>query len=75
MRHRAGLGIAERSDAVVVIVSEERGAISLASNGRMAPALDEQRLSRQLHRLFELEYEEPSTETAGAPAIAERRIS
>jgi diadenylate cyclase len=75
MRHRAGLGIAERSDAVVVIVSEERGAISLASNGRMAPALDEQRLSRQLHRLFELEYEEPSTEAAGAPAVAERRIS
>jgi diadenylate cyclase len=65
MRHRAGLGIAERSDCVVVIVSEERGAISLASNGRMAPALDEQRLSRQLHRLFELEYEEPSTEGAG----------
>ena len=75
MRHRAGLGIAERSDAVVVIVSEERGAISLASNGRMAPALDEQRLSRQLHRLFELEYEEPSTEGAGAPATAERRVS
>lgn len=75
MRHRAGLGIAERSDAVVVIVSEERGAISLASNGRMAPALDEQRLSRQLHRLFELEYEEPSTPGAGAPAPAERRVS
>ena len=75
MRHRAGLGIAERSDAVVVIVSEERGAISLASNGRMAPALDEQRLSRQLHRLFELEYEEPSTEGAGAPATSERRVS
>lgn len=75
MRHRAGLGIAERSDCVVVIVSEERGAVSLASNGRMAPALDEQRLSRQLHRLFELEYEEPATDGTGAPPFPERRIS
>jgi diadenylate cyclase len=75
MRHRAGLGIAERSDCVVVIVSEERGAISLASNGRMAPALDEQRLSRQLHRLFELVYEEPKSDGLGATAPAERRIS
>ena len=75
MRHRAGLGIAERSDCVVVIVSEERGAVSLASNGRMAPALDEQRLSRQLHRLFELEYEEPATDGPGAPPTPERRIS
>ena len=75
MRHRAGLGIAERSDSVVVIVSEERGAISLASNGRMAPALDEQRLSRQLHRLFELEYEEPAAEGSATPTTAERRIS
>ena len=75
MRHRAGLGIAERSDCVVVIVSEERGAVSLASNGRMAPALDEQRLSRQLHRLFELEYEEPAADGTGAPPAPERRIS
>ena len=75
MRHRAGLGIAERSDSVVVIVSEERGAISLASNGRMAPALDEQRLSRQLHRLFELEYEEPGADASATSAGADRRIS
>lgn len=75
MRHRAGLGIAERSDCVVVIVSEERGAVSLASNGRMAPALDEQRLSRQLHRLFELEYEEPTADGTGTSAVPERRIS
>ena len=33
MRHRAGIGLSEQSDAVVVIVSEETGAISVASDG------------------------------------------
>jgi diadenylate cyclase len=73
MRHRAAVGIAERTDAVVVVVSEERGTTSLASNGRMAPDIDETRLNRQLHRLFGLEYEEP--ESATAPATAERRAT
>ncbi|MDR1065457.1 MAG: diadenylate cyclase CdaA [Oscillospiraceae bacterium] len=35
MRHRAGIGISERSDAVVVIVSEETGAISVAVEGML----------------------------------------
>ena len=35
MRHRAGIGMSEASDAVVVIVSEETGAISVAINGML----------------------------------------
>ncbi len=35
MRHRAGIGISEQSDCIAVIVSEERGTISLAIEGRM----------------------------------------
>lgn len=66
MRHRAAVGITERTDAVVVVVSEQRGEISLASNGRMIPALDEERLSRQLHRLFGIEEAEPVVEPASA---------
>lgn len=78
MRHRAALGIAERTDAVIVVVSEERGEVSIASNGRMAPALDETQLSRQLHRLFGLEPEAPAPEDQPPPAATgglERRAS
>ena len=35
MRHRAGIGLSEHSDAVVAIVSEETGAISVATNGML----------------------------------------
>lgn len=35
MRHRAGIGMSERSDAVVVIVSEETGSISIAVDGML----------------------------------------
>jgi uncharacterized protein (TIGR00159 family) len=39
-RHRAAIGISEETDAVVVVVSEERGSISLCFNGNMARGLD-----------------------------------
>jgi diadenylate cyclase len=40
LRHRAALGVTERTDAVSVVVSEETGKISVAANGRMASNLD-----------------------------------
>jgi diadenylate cyclase len=39
MRHRAGVGLTEETDSVVVIVSEETGAISLAIRGHLRKSL------------------------------------
>src|SRR5215813_7656103 len=54
-RHRAGLGLAEETDAVVLIVSEETGRISLAVDGQMESPLDQEALRRRLGELFSLE--------------------
>ena len=51
-RHRAALGITERTDAVSVVVSEETGDMSVASDGRMYTRLDEARLRALLDRLL-----------------------
>ncbi len=47
-RHRAALGITEETDAVVVVVSEERGAVAIAVNGKLTNALDGDKLYRVL---------------------------
>ena len=52
MRHRAALSISAQTDAIVVVVSEESQAISIASGGRMIGALDEERLRRVLTSLL-----------------------
>jgi diadenylate cyclase len=48
-RHRAALGLCEQTDAVVLVVSEETGAISVAREGKLSRAIDEEtRLFRVL---------------------------
>lgn len=49
MRHRAGIGMSENSDAVVVIVSEESGAVSVAIDGMLKRHLTPDRLNALLH--------------------------
>jgi diadenylate cyclase len=51
-RHRAAIGITEETDAVVVIVSEERGQISLCFNGNLVRGLDANSLRHALYGLF-----------------------
>jgi hypothetical protein len=51
-RHRAALGITEETDAVVVVVSEERGTISFCFNGNIASNLDGPKLRTMLEAIF-----------------------
>lgn len=50
MRHRAGVGMSEHSDAIIVIVSEERGEIAIAQEGALKVLKDELELRRFLER-------------------------
>ncbi len=52
-RHRAAIGLTEESDALVVIVSEETGIISVAHNGRIIRRLDINRLRSVLLAFFQ----------------------
>lgn len=49
-RHRAGIGMSEQSDAVVVIVSEETGAISVSIDGMLKRHLNENSLNAVLRK-------------------------
>ncbi len=51
-RHRAAVGLTERTDAVVVVVSEERGEVSVAHRGQVVRAVDPSRLNELLRRLL-----------------------
>jgi diadenylate cyclase len=61
-RHRAALGLSERSDAVIVVVSEQTGAISLAREGRLVRNLDAALLRDSLHRFLTSEVASRSPE-------------
>ncbi|MEL6342676.1 MAG: diadenylate cyclase CdaA [Myxococcota bacterium] len=58
-RHRAAIGLTEATDAVVIIVSEERGTVSLVMNGQVTPMKDANELRQQLQELFQPTEETP----------------
>lgn len=52
-RHAAALGLAERSDALCLVVSEERGSISVAQDGDIESVKDPEHLAVRLERFFQ----------------------
>lgn len=54
-RHRAAIGVSESTDAIVLIVSEETGIISMAREGRITRHMD----ARSLREVLEMLYAEP----------------
>jgi DNA integrity scanning protein DisA with diadenylate cyclase activity len=58
MRHRAAVGITESTDAVVLVVSEQRGMVSLVSDGKVFPSTEKKALLKQLYYLFDITLDE-----------------
>ena len=59
-RHRAAVGMSEACDAMIVVVSEETGAISLACNGKLQRGLNEAEFREQLNNYLTVPEEENS---------------
>lgn len=72
-RHRAALGITEETDAVVVVVSEERGTISFCFNGNIVANLDGPRLRAALDGVFALKTPPKKRKTKGKSKAPSRR--
>jgi diadenylate cyclase len=68
-RHKAAIGMSENSDAVVVVVSEETGTISLAIEGKLLRPLTEERLRERLSALLQ-----PADISSGLSQIRSRGL-
>ena len=71
-RHAAALGLAERSDAFCIVVSEERGRISIASEGRLEELDGPMDLTARLESFLKQRVDRAPSGT-GTPALAWRR--
>jgi diadenylate cyclase len=80
-RHRAALGIAEQTDAIVIVVSEENGQISLVERSRIVRNLNEAQLARTIRMLLDPNHGRrrgafgwrSSSDTSKAPAARAQR--
>ena len=74
-RHRAALGLSEESDAAVIVVSEQSGAISVAWRGTLKQRLNEGELRSELSRIFRLRPEEEPVAPSEAVSSGEEKAA
>jgi len=67
MRHRAALGLSEVADAIIIIVSEETGTLSIARNGKLQQAVDPKDLEAMLYQLYRAKAEKTLLRRAARP--------
>ncbi|EDY19346.1 protein of unknown function DUF147 [Chthoniobacter flavus Ellin428] len=76
LRHRAALGLTEESDAIVIVVSEETGIVSICHRGLIERSFDPESFDHRLAELFALKDESDSKQLAGkTPVPGSRRHS
>jgi diadenylate cyclase len=67
LRHRAGIGLTEESDAIAIVVSEETGHISLCHSGRLERDLEMDEFRKRLVELFKRGAEDVDQSEDGKP--------
>jgi len=65
-RHRAAIGLSEATDALILVVSEERGSVAIVQYGKITPVADDNELRHELFHGLEA----PAATPASAPEPA-----
>ena len=73
LRHRAALGLAEESDAIVVVVSEETGVVSICHRGIIERNFNPESLGQRLGELFSMKDEKDPQQLVGQSPVAGAR--
>ena len=63
LRHRAAIGLTERTDAIAVVVSEETGSISISEGGTLSRNLTEKQFREKISEIFFSDPSSNETET------------
>jgi diadenylate cyclase len=69
LRHRAALGLSEESDAIVIVVSEETGIVSICHRGLIERSFDPESFDHRLAELFSLKDESDPKQLAGKTSV------